>query len=417
MPKQQSSGFDAIVGNPPFLNQLERRTVSDRRIDALIRHRLGPSITAYTDLSAAMLLLAVGITRGGGRVAFVQPQSFLASRDAGPIRSEVLRRASLLALWIADGPAFQGTDILTCAPTLCVNGPRRCTLTTSVSLRFEAQRPIHIDNDDLAQQETWAPLAAAARGVPAVAISGTRTIGDCASATADFRDQYYGLDGFLCETEDLDAGDAENWSAYPPIVTSGLIEPALCRWSEVSTSIHKRRWLSPRVDRGAMVERGELGQWITSRLVPKLILATQTRVTEVFVDESGRYLPGLPLISVVPKEPDLLWPIAAVLASPVVTALALTRYAGTAMSVDSIKLAARQVLTMPMPESGSELARASACFRMASSQRRPEDRLACLVDSAEAACRAFGVSGVDQQKLMQWWSARLRRNRSLRSAR
>jgi hypothetical protein len=44
-------------------------------------------------------------------------------------------------------------------------------------------------------------------------------LGDIASFTADFRDQYYGLVGAVS-----DAGDG------PPLITSGLIDPNECWW-------------------------------------------------------------------------------------------------------------------------------------------------------------------------------------------
>lgn len=416
MPTRHTTGFDAVVGNPPFLNQLERRTANDRRVSAMLACRWGSSISAYTDTSSTMLLLAVSIAKAGGRVGFVLPQSFLASRDAGPIRCEVLKHASLEHLWLADGPTFEGTDILTCAPTLHIAGHRHTVLHTTLSLRFDSCTPISIDHQHLEEQETWAPIAARARGVPSISIETTRTIAEVASATADFRDQYYGLAGFIIESDSLEPAEADNWADYPPILTSGLIDPAVCRWAETSTSILKQRWRAPRVDRRAMLKRGGLGPWIASRLIPKIILAIQTRVLEVLVDETGRYLPGLPLITIVPNEADDIWRVASVLASPVASDLALTRYTGVAMSVDSIKLAARQVLTLPMPEPGPALDEAAKNFREASKQNTPSTRLHFLLASAEASCRAFGLSSEEYADVMQWWTARLKRNRSLRDA-
>ena len=71
-----------VVGNPPFLNQLESATANDRAVAALIRAHLGESVQRYADLAAAFMLLAVSITRPDGRASLVLPQSFLTAHDS-----------------------------------------------------------------------------------------------------------------------------------------------------------------------------------------------------------------------------------------------------------------------------------------------------------------------------------------------
>jgi hypothetical protein len=90
------------------------------------------------------------------------------------------------------------------------------------------------------------------------------TLGDIASFTADFRDQYYGLIGAVS-----DGGDG------PPLITSGLIEPGECLWGERSTRFAKQRYDAPRVDVSALSPT--LQRWATQRLAPKILIANQTR--------------------------------------------------------------------------------------------------------------------------------------------
>ncbi|MEX2626008.1 MAG: N-6 DNA methylase, partial [Ilumatobacteraceae bacterium] len=67
--------YDVVVGNPPFLSQLAAGSTRG----GSSRHGGGP----YADAAAEFLALAVRLTRPGGRVGMVLPQSVLAARDVG----------------------------------------------------------------------------------------------------------------------------------------------------------------------------------------------------------------------------------------------------------------------------------------------------------------------------------------------
>lgn len=400
-------GFDVILGNPPFLNQLETATVTDRGLAAILAARTGGTCRGYTDLSATFLVLAASLARPGGRVALVQPQSLLAAKDAAPVRAAVLRAGSLSALWVANAYLFEGVSVFTCAPTIHVAGPRSGPLARSTGPAFTPLPPITVDADALAREETWAHLAAAASGVPDIHHRAAGRLGDLAHATADFRDQYYGLSGFLVEDADLAPADRDD-ARFPPIVTSGLIDPAHCRWGAAHTRILKRRWLAPRVDRARMLASGALGPWLASRLVPKLLLATQTRILEVFADEHGRFVPSTPLITITPRDPTNpanLWRLAAALASPVLTALALKKFAGAALNADAIKLSAKQVLDLPLPADRPAWDLAADQFRAASARTDPRERARALHEFGRLACRAYGLA--EPHELLAWWTDRL----------
>lgn len=401
-------GFDVVLGNPPFLNQLEDATVRDRGAAALLRVVSGGAVRGYTDISAAFLLLAARLCAAGGRVALVQPQSLLAARDAARVRAALLARGSLAAVWVANEHVFAGANVLTCVPTFEMGGERRRTLSRSMSGRFTPLPEIRIDNDALAKSETWAHLIAAAVGVPEFAFEADGMIGTHARATADFRDEYYGLKGFLVEDDELAGRARSPDTAYPPVVTSGLIDLAACRWGGRSTRLHRSTWQAPRVDRERMRREGSLGAWIDQRLQPKIILATQTKVMEVFVDERGRYLPSTPLISVVPRVGDRIWHVAAALASPVVTAIALQRYLGAGLSANAIKLSAGQVLRLPAPSDGHAWNRAAVLFERVHSVQGP-DRAELLSAFAVESVNAYSLAPGDAERVIGWWTGRLAR--------
>jgi hypothetical protein len=248
-------------------------------------------------------------------------------------------------------------------------------------------------------ERTWAPLAADLLGTPSVEIADGPTIGSIATATAGFRDQFYGVAPFV------DAAEGQPRRAIR-LVTSGAVDLVNDLWSRRETRFAGRVIQSPVVDVDRMrVDAAELWSWATRVLVPKVVVATQTRVVELVVDETGEMWPSVPTIAVVaPREQ--LWQVAAALASPAVSAIGLARHAGAALASDAIKLSASQVLEMPLPVHGdawrdgaAHLQAASAAAAMGEGTRWWSE----LDAFASAMTRAYDTS----EDVREWWLARV----------
>lgn len=392
-------GFDAVVGNPPFLGQLSAGTAFHRAAAEVIRRWSDGLLRGYADAAAAFLLRSLQLVRRGGRVALVQPQSLLASRDAAGVREWIGSNADLESIWIATGRVFDETDVLVCVPTVARRTPtsRRVRLTSG--LPPEAGDPS--GGVALAGPGTWSELAAEVRGIPQVAKPAGRPISSIASATADFRDQYYGLRGMLIDRTDAD--DA----AFPPLVTVGLLDPARCRWGESPARVHKQAWVAPRINRELLERETDLGAWLDARLVPKILVATQTRVIEAFVDEAGTLAPSTPMLSITPADASDLWRIAAAVNSPVCSAIALRRFTGAALTGDTIKLAARQILDLPLPTDDAAWDRAAEAFRLAQHAESDAERRKRLCESATESLEAYRVPTDHRSTLLGWWLDRL----------
>lgn len=359
--------YDVVVGNPPFLNQLRTATARGTPVEGV-----GP----YTDTSAVFLLRAAGLVRDGGRVGLVQPLSVLAARDAAPVRAALDRDGALVSLWASDRPVFPGTPVLTCAPV------------------WERGRPAEPETEPGSR---WSVLAAPSFGIPPVSLPSERgVLGDLGPCTADFRDQYYGLVPFVREAVGGEVGPGE-----VALVTTGLIDPAACLWGRTPTRFAKQRYAAPVVDLDALRAEGLLATWAGSRLVPKVLVATQGRVLEGVVDEGGAWLPSVPTLVCTPP-PDRLWHVLAVLLAPPVVAHAAAHYLGAGLTARSVKLSAQQLAALPLPgdraawDRGAELARAAQAAP-------PEERPALLLRCAEQMCAAYGVGAGE---VLDWWAAR-----------
>jgi hypothetical protein len=176
-----------------------------------------------------------------------------------------------------------------------------------------------------------------------------------------------------------------------PLITSGLIDPGQCRWGTAPARYGRRRWAAPAVDLAGLAA-SPLAAWASRQLVPKVLVATQTRVLEAVVDEAGEWLPCTPVLTVVPRGFDL-WHALAALLSPPATAWALRHAGGAALSSGALKVSASQLRALPLPAQGSDWDAAADAVRRGDVQ-----------GAATASCRAYGV---EPDGLVDWWVSRL----------
>jgi N-6 DNA Methylase len=378
-PDQPSGGFHVVVGNPPFQSQLGRATARTPDQQERLRGRYGPAVRAYTDAAWLFLLAGCDLVRPGGRVVLVEPQSLVGARDAAAVRSAVDQRARLLDIWVDERPVF-AASVRVCAPVLEVGPGRRS-----------------------GEPNPWSERFADAVGIPRLPTpTSSGTIADLAQVIAGFRDEYYGLVAAVRER-----GRADDVVA--PLITSGLIDWLGCSWGRRPARFAKRTWRAPVVD---LTELDSVGgraaqRWVARARVPKLLVATQTRVVEAAVDASGSWVPSVPVVAVVPHDPTDLWRLAAAVASPAATAWLLGRAPGTALARDAIKVAAPDLLALPLPAdrgAWDEAAAAARAVTTGPASESPEARDRFLA----AATAAYATAPT----LPAWWRERARTDTS-----
>ena len=358
-----AGSYDVVIGNPPFLNQLATAT----RRSGRSAWGGGP----YADTAALFLALALRAARpDGGRVGLVLPQSILATRDAAPIRVQALELARLDAVWWTHERVFDA-EVRTCAVAF-VRGERQGGVRRTLGVAFEPCAAIAAP--DLATRSTWGHLVADVAGIPAVELGSGATLGSLAASASDFRDQYYGLKDAVDDT-----GEG------PPLVTVGLIDAGAVAWGERPARFARRTFRAPRVALERLPDG--LRAWAASRLVPKVVVATQTPVIEAAVDADGAWLPSVPVISVVPVDGADLWRVGAVLCAPAATAWAAATCFGAALSANAIKLSAGQVRAIPLPS-------------------RPWDAAAAALACGDLDGCARGMDEAYGTDLFEWWRGR-----------
>ena len=353
--------FDLVIGNPPFLSQLAARTTRG----GTSRHGGGP----YADAAVEFLALSARLVDGeGGRVALVLPQSVLSTRDAQPVRDTIDRCASMRWSWWTGERLFDA-QVHTCA------------------LAFDFHRPVGRATELAGGATTWSHVIAARTGVPALPSESSTcgTLGDRARLNANFRDEYYGM-----------APAVGDHRVGPALITSGLIDPGTSWWGERPITFARTRYERPRLDLARL--DAKMRRWADDRLVPKVLVANQTRIIEAVCDPTGDWLPAVPVIAAYPhpqgSSATSAWDIAAVLTSAYASAWVWHRSAGTGMSADTVRLG--PVLLGDLPWPAGDLGVAVAALRAG-------DVRTC----GRAVLDAAGIAETDA--LTAWWEAALER--------
>lgn len=342
-------GFDLVISNPPFLSQLSTSTTRK----GASKRGGGP----YANSAMEFCLAGVEALRPGGRLAIVLPQSVLASRDTAELRSRVTSLATPVTSWWSSSPQFDA-DV------------------TVAVLIFERRKTSAVGSD-----APWTSAITTALGIPPIPTLDTSgVVSDRATATANFRDEYYALVPAVSDHHD-----------GPPLVTSGLIDPGLCLWGTHPVRFAHQLFAAPRVDVALLT--GRFNEWAHKMLRPKVLVAAQTRTIEAVADKKGEWLPGVPVTTVIPSEVDDLLPLTAVINSPIAALIAWHERAGTGLSPTSLRLSPTSILELPWPQ-----------------HRFNAEVVSQLARGGQHAfgiemCAAFGVTGDEAERITAWWRA------------
>jgi hypothetical protein len=336
------AGFDVVVGNPPFQGQMSSATSRSSVRRAELLSRLGPAARGYVDTAVLFLLAGRAMLAPGGVLCLIQPRSSLAARDATAARVELAATSVLRRLWWPTGRQF-AAEVEVFAPILTADRPSKdgTTSVTEIQIGSDPQPPVSCS---VAAGSDWSDLVASSEGAPE--IDGWRTEGtvaDLAVVTAGFRDEYYALLGATAEAADVGERSLR-------AVTSGLIDPGVCRWGQMAVRFGKRTWTAPRVDLDRLAEAApRVARWTETLARPKVLVATQTKVIEAAPDPAGDTVPVTPVIAVVPHRAEDLYLLAAALSAPPASAWMHRRRAGSGMSKDALRIAASDVAALPLP--------------------------------------------------------------------
>jgi hypothetical protein len=382
-----NDGFEIVIGNPPFVNPMGKdRPYSSGEL-AEIATNLGLPLTAIetANISTLFLFLAQEICQNtGGVVAFVQPLSVIGvNRTLGV--GDLIRQSRPFRIWFRLDRAFDANvETIVIFTQRDWNGS--CSITTG---RDCVEIAIRKSQD---QPNFMSECLADVLNIPHLSLVSGPTVSSLAIATNDFRDQFYGMQQGVLE---------EEFGQHAKLATTALIDFGVNKWGSRETTFAKAKMRFPRVDVPAL--SGPMQTWAAGKLVPKVIVSTQTKIVEAWVDELGEFLPSIPLISIVPSGKEDVWMIAAAVGNPVSSVFAFRNFSGSGMTGKVLKLNGAQIGNVPLPSNRKAWSEAASILKEL--HHSPEGDLDLLRSFGEAIIGAYEVD--NQRELVDWWLARV----------
>ena len=343
------AGFDVVIGNPPFLSQLGSATARSGAQRLALTAQFGNVAKGYSDTAALFLMRGMQLARAGGRVGMILPESIATTAAADNLRRWTSEHGTLESMWLPGKNLFDA-QVRVCVPVVAIGGTQsggtQSGGTVIVRSGVDAGTRSTVT---LSRPENWSELVAFTQGIPIVTFPFISTnspkLSDIAVCTADFRDQYYGLIPYVAESvvENPEPG-------FAPLVSVGLIDLGVQKWGEKFVKFGGGVFARPVVDVVRLTHGNpKLGAWASSRLVPKILVATQTKIVEAVVDERGEWLPSVPVLSVLPHDPAMIWRVMAVLAHPMISAWLAQQSMGSGLSATTMRIRASQLADIPLP--------------------------------------------------------------------
>jgi hypothetical protein len=261
-------GFDAFLGNPPFINAIEGGLSTTYKVWLASRpHHL----TGTADFAFHFLAQAHNLTRPAGAVGLLMPRPFLNAQSASQLRRELVDARPPAVLFSPKGSSsFASANVKVVAVVLCTRRGGRCLSGVPGDLREVA----------IQSQNWWSAISSSAIASQIVQ-SNVQRLGDVFDVAASMTtENAYQLKAILEDHAKTD---------WPRLVTTGLIDPGKCLWGQVACRYLKSTYRHPVICPSRQMS-ADLKRRLVTAARPKMLVAGVAGPgggIEAFVDEHG----------------------------------------------------------------------------------------------------------------------------------
>lgn len=285
-PRNHRLGFDAIVGNPPFVNAIEGRV--NPMVKPLLKRRF-PSLAGTADLGFYFIALSRSLLNNGGRIGLIQPRVFLNARAAEPLREELMQSLPPQYLFVPNrSDFFPGASVFVCVVVL--GRGLDCMVSTDDNIADAKWDRIQVDGANW-----WDVITRSLHGCEPQTQAGLR-VKDLFFVSASMTTgEAYDVVPHLVDEEQSDC---------LKLVTTGLIDPDKCLWGTERCRYLKRDFQFPRVRPGADLPKS-LQKRLSKACRPKIIVAGLSKRVECFFDRNGEYVGAVSTYSIFHSTDDV----------------------------------------------------------------------------------------------------------------
>ncbi len=318
-----TDGFDVILTNPPFVNAIENASSRSYRSDLSAIH---PLVKGAADYSSYFLSQSIRLVRPEGTIGIILPRASLNAPSLADLRANLPDHlAPNLIVTPHAANLFPGAQVFICA--LVLGDGNICRVASTLNLEDVRVADLISTNwwEVVHRHRTRQPLQAFTEVAPhRVAQARSSTIDSDfevhASMTAA---DAYDVRALI---QDRSLGSGQK------LVTTGLIDPGVCKWGSKPCRYLGRDFNYPRViaSRQATIS---LRRRLERSRRPKLIVAGLSKRIECFVDDKGEFIGAVSTYSIFHPTDDVqaLKRLAATLLSPDATRHFVQQLGGNAM--------------------------------------------------------------------------------------
>jgi len=334
--QQPDGAFDAILGNPPFVNVIEGGMAPAVRKHAARRGSLlgGTADAAFHFVEAGERMISAR-----GVMALVVPRTFLGAPSADRLRAYLNRALPPETIFACDRKDLFGGANVFVAFVVLRRGAAGARWACGPTPHNAAWKPFSPGTNWWASMHSGDPH----RGTGAC-------LGDVFAISAGMT----AAEAYLVRDHIVDS----EHSPGPRLVTTGLIDPGMCHWGSATCRHLGRDYRHPRL---AMPDPPPaLARRLSQRGRPQVLIAGLSNRVEAFLDARGECQGAVSTHSIRHHRDDAaaLAALCAHLNSPPVTQAFRAQLGCNALGGGSITMTKRFLAGLPMPESLREVTHA-----------------------------------------------------------
>jgi Eco57I restriction-modification methylase/N-6 DNA Methylase len=289
---RENSGFDVVVGNPPFVDsETMTREIPEIR-DYIANHY--SCAKGNWDLYVPFIEKAMSISGTSGTTALISPNKWFGAPYAAALREKNKDKLSAV-LDFSNSRAFPGVGVAAiCSLLRQIQTPSIELL--RVSATGEAPKSVKVDRR-IIQGETWGMLLSSHLEMLSGLLSGGVQLGRYVEAHDPFTvSEAYELKEYIVEEDHVGK------EPFFKLINTGTIDPYLNFWGSAEIRYLKGRFVRP------VIRRRDLKQKYPrrySQACSSKIVISGMRKFEAFLDADGEYVAGKSTVVVTAKDQSI----------------------------------------------------------------------------------------------------------------
>lgn len=281
------SGFDVVLGNPPFVNAIEGGVSDATKSLARFIH---PNLGGTADLGYIFLDESVLLVSPRGRIGMIQPRAVLNAAPVVQLRRTLLGRLRPNMIYAPNrADLFPGAAVFVCA--LVIGPEPQCRVSRDLEPASATWHTGTIEGDNW-----WLSIGNIISGVTTDTSSTEAPVGSvfevCASMTTG---DAYDVKPFVV---DESVGEGKK------LITTGLIEPNESLWGKSACRYLKSDYQHPRITASDDLTKS-LRRRLEKASRPKILVAGLSKVVECFVDAEGECIGAVSTYSIFHPQDDV----------------------------------------------------------------------------------------------------------------